>query len=71
MRCGCKKNGHYCGPGCQCQNCENVTTEMDFNSDSAAGGVMNTMDTEPEDEVEDEESIEDPSDSVDIEREIV
>ena len=25
-RCGCKKNGRHCGPGCQCQNCKNVVT---------------------------------------------
>ena len=25
-RCGCKKNGQQCGPGCRCLNCENLLT---------------------------------------------
>ena len=23
-RCGCRKNGEVCGPGCRCTNCENT-----------------------------------------------
>ena len=23
-RCGCRKNGDVCGPGCRCTNCENT-----------------------------------------------
>ena len=24
QRCGCRKSGHHCGPGCQCHDCQNV-----------------------------------------------
>ena len=33
-RCGCRKNGRFCGPGCQCIGCTNVPTASTSSSRS-------------------------------------
>ena len=27
MRCGCRKKQAYCGPGCECQECQNLPVQ--------------------------------------------
>ena len=60
-RCGCKKQGQQCGPGCRCLNCENLLTSgyVLWSSDSdIAREVEIGSDTgnESESESESEES---------------
>ena len=33
-RCGCRKNGELCGPGCRCVNCRNTEEETVDDSDT-------------------------------------
>ena len=33
-RCQCQKNNKYCGPGCQCLNCNNMTMHKQATSDN-------------------------------------
>ena len=51
QRCGCKKNGHQCGPGCQCHDCQNLPV---------SSGPATTSDTESSSESssDNEENIE-------------
>lgn len=52
-RCGCKKNGRTCGPGCQCQGCANLAVSVD--DDSASGDIHESSEEESsEDESETE-----------------
>ena len=55
-RCGYRKNGHQCGPGCQCLNCENLPIfdafQLEFNDIEIAAEVEVRNDPESESECE-------------------
>ena len=66
-QCGCRKKGHHCGPGCECQSCTNLipsATQTQERANAMAHIVENTLeqdtefsDSEEEDEEEDEDGI--------------
>ena len=49
-RCGCKKNGQQCGPGCRYLNCENLRTsdavQLEFNQIATKVEVRNDPESE-------------------------
>ena len=67
LRCGCKKKGSHCGPGCQCQSCKNLPL-------SDSGEPLRTTDSESDDEEEesnDDESSSDSEESENIQTEVI
>lgn len=67
MKCGCRKNGNPCGPGCHCQGCTNLPAanqEQHIHADSVDD------DTESEDEQnsnEDDSEQSEPEDQMEAE----
>ena len=63
LRCGCRKRSRNCGPGCLCQGCTNVNTEVanipDSSSSSDETGDEDTSESENDDEQLEEEIITD------------
>ena len=56
MRCGCRKNGNACCPGCQCQGCKNLTVA---NEQCAQNEENNNSDEDESSDTSDPEQSED------------
>uniref|UniRef100_A0A1X7SK26 Tesmin/TSO1-like CXC domain-containing protein n=1 Tax=Amphimedon queenslandica TaxID=400682 RepID=A0A1X7SK26_AMPQE len=61
VRCGCRKKQTSCGPGCECQDCENLPVQHPANS-----GDDNETDTISETELESDELESDEEDTSDV-----
>lgn len=67
MRCGCRKKQAYCGPGCECQECQNLPVQNPGN----AANEDNETDVISESEESDEEETETTGDIDIIDTEII
>ena len=54
MRCGCRKNGSTCGPGCRCQGCQNLTVSIEPSSHEDSDSEDQASDTSDSEQSEDE-----------------
>ena len=64
LRCGCRKRSRNCGPGCLCQGCTNVNTEVANIPDSSSSSSSS-------DETGDEDTSESENDDEQLEEEII
>ena len=70
QRCGCRKGGHHCGPGCTCQNCTNVLPKPSIVDQALASNSAND-ESDPSSSSSDESDETDEETMTDIETEIV
>ena len=68
MKCGCRKNGKPCGPGCRCQGCTNLPVA---NQELNTPNVSNESEDESSSDEDNSEQSEDEQLYVEMETEMV
>ena len=68
MRCGCRRNGNTCGPGCRCQGCTNLLVA---NYQELHRGNAEYMDSDEEASSNTDESEQSGDEETGMEEEIV
>ncbi len=52
QRCGCRKNNHNCGPGCQRHNCTNLPVINAQELEAASQDSSESSESEPENDMD-------------------
>ena len=60
VRCGCRKKQTYCGPGCQCQECQNLPVQnpVNNNEDDETDTISEIEESADEEETSDVDKVE-------------
>ena len=69
-RCGCKKQSNFCGPGCECHNCQNITASTPTINEDSIDDSHSSSDEELCDSEHDEIEESDTEDTIDSNRTI-